>query len=192
MGKEEIIKRILSDAEAEAEGIIAAAEENAEGIIAAATAKAKKERAETEEECSARAKLISDGKAAEARLDSAKILLAEKRRVIDVIYQRALQKLIALNERDCLRLLETLLSDNAEEGDEIVLAENFAYEKGAKALPVVKEKKLVFSAERAKISGGCILHGKLSDKDLSYAALLNADKDEYQAEIAIKLFKNQT
>ena len=190
MGKEEIIERILSDAEAEAEGIIAAANESAEGIIAAATAKAQKESAETEEECYARSKRISEGKAAEARLDSAKILLAEKRRVIDVIYERALQKLVALNERDSLRLLERLLTDNAEEGDEIVLAENFAYEKGAKALPVVKEKKLVFSAERVKLSGGCILHGKLSDKDLSYASLLSADKDEHQAEIAIKLFNN--
>ena len=190
MGKEEIVARILADAEAEAEGIIAAAKAQAEEIVSVATAKADKERAETEEECALRAKRISEGKAAEARLDSAKILLAEKRRVIDTIYEHALSKLISLKERDSLRLLERLLIDNAEEGDEIVLAENFAYEKGAKALPVVKERKLVFSADRANISGGCILHGKLSDKDLSYSALLNADKDEYQADIALKLFNS--
>ena len=188
MGKEEIIKRILSDADAEVEEILATANAGADDIIAAATARAEKERAETEEECALRAKRISEGKAAEARLDSAKILLAEKRRVIDAIYERALTKLVALKERDSLKLLERLLLENAEEGDRIVLAENFAYEKGAKTLPVVKDRKLVFSTERANISGGCILQGKLSDKDLSYSALLAADKDEYQAEIALKLF----
>lgn len=190
MGKEEIVARILSDAEAEAEQIAAAASVRAEQIIAAANDRAEKERAETNEECAARAKRIFDGKAAEARLDSAKILLAEKRRVLDTVYERALKKLNSLNERESLKLLEKVLKANAEEGDEIVLAESFAYEKGAKELAVVKERKLTFSKSRAKISGGCILKGKLSDKDLSYTALLAADKDEYQADIAAKLFKN--
>lgn len=189
MGREDIVNRILSDAEAEAENIVASAEARAKEILSEARARADRERAETEEECSARAKRIFDGKAAEARLDSAKILLAEKRRIIDVIYERALERLLALNERDSLRYLEGLLEDNAEEGDEIILAENFAYDKGAKALAIVRERKLTFSNERAKISGGCILRGKKSDKDLSFSALLEADKEEHQAEIAAKLFK---
>lgn len=188
MGRQEIIERILADAEAEAEEILRTARERADGIIAVARERADSELAETEVEANSRARRILEGKAAEARLDSAKIMLAEKRRVMEQIYERALNRLLNMNERDSLEYLEKLLLEHAEEGDEIVFAKNFAYAVGAAALPVVKKRKLTISAERAEISGGCILRGKLCDKDLSYGALLNADKEEYQAEIALKLF----
>lgn len=190
MGKEEIVNRILSDAETEAAEILRSANERAEGIIAVANERAADERAEAEKEAGGRAKRISEGKAASARLDSAKILLAEKRRVIDEIYARAMKKLLEMKEKDALKLIEKLLVAHAEEGDEIMLAKNFAYAKSVEALPVVKERKLKISAKYAEIDGGCILRGKLCDKDLSYGALLNADKDEYQAEIAASLFNN--
>ena len=190
MGKEEIVNRILSDAEAEATEILRVAQERADGIISAAEERAAQERAETEEEIAARAKRISEGKAAQARLDSAKILLAEKRRVMEQIYKLALDKLLGMNESQTLDFLQKLLSENADEGDEIVFANNFAFAGGVAALPVVKERKLKISAERVEISGGCILRGKLCDKDLSYGALLDADKEMYQAEIVAKLFTN--
>lgn len=188
MGKEEIVNRIIADAEAEAAEILRAAEERASGIISAAEERAATERTETENEANGRAKRISEGKAAEARLDSAKILLAEKRRVMEQIYQDALKKLLSMDEKSTLALLEKLLLEHAEEGDEIVFAEGFPYVNSVSALPVIKGRKLTVAAERAAISGGCILRGKLCDKDLSYGALLNADKEEYQAEIAAKIF----
>ena len=125
MGKEQLIERILLDAQSEAEEIIRAANARAGEIISAAEGRAAAELEETKTEAAARAKSVSEGKAAAARLDSAKILLAEKRRVMDEIYARALKKLQALDERDSLNLLGRLLSENAETGDEIVLAENF-------------------------------------------------------------------
>ena len=188
MGREEIVARIISDAEAEAAEIVRAAKERAEEIVTAAEKLAGKDRAETLSEVAERTKRISEGKAATARLDSAKIQLSEKRRVIDEIYNRAFERLMALNERDTIKLLEWLLSEYAEQGDEIVLAKNFPDMIGATELPVVKERGLHFSSGRADIDGGCILHGKLSDKNLSYSALLNADKEEFQAELASKLF----
>lgn len=190
MGKEEIVNRILSDAEAEAAEILRSANVRAEEIISAANARADRARAEAEEEANNRAKRLSDGKAASARLDSAKILLAEKRRVIDEIYACALKKLLELKESDTLKLLEKLLAEHAEEGDEVVFAKNFAYAEKASALPVIKERKLKISAECAEIAGGCVLRGTLCDKDLSYEALLSADKEEFQAEIALKLFNS--
>lgn len=56
-------------------------------------------------------------------------------------------------------------------------------------MPVVEKKKLKISAQRVEIDGGMRLVGETSDKDLSYGALLAADKDEYQAELAKALFK---
>lgn len=190
MGKQEIVNRILADADAEAAEMLRTAKERADEIISAAEGRAAIEREETINEANIRAKRISEGKAAEARLDSAKILLAEKRRVMEQIYKLALEKLLNMNERQTLAFLQKLLLENAEDGDEIVFAKNFAYAQGVAALPVVKERKLTISAERVLLSGGFILRGKFCDKDLSYGALLDADKEEYQAEIAAKLFNS--
>ena len=108
----------------------------------------------------AKAVAVSDGKAASARLDGAKILLGEKRGVIEEVYARALKKLVGLGEKETLYLSARLLGDYAEEGDEIVFAENFPFAQNVAALPVVKEKKLKVSARRAKLDGGFMLCGK--------------------------------
>jgi hypothetical protein len=55
-------------------------------------------------------------------------------------------------------------------------------------LPVVAKKGLTLSQERLPIDGGMHLLGVKSDKDLSYSALLSADKDAYLAQIAKTLF----
>ncbi len=188
MSKEDIVNRIISDAESEAADILKSASSRAEEIIAAAEKHAFLERNEAEAEVEERAKRYSDGRAAAARLDSAKILLAEKRRVIDEIYARALKKLLALGERETVALMARLLQENAEEGDEIVPAEGFKFVPQLMRLPVVSAKKLTLSDGRAKISGGCLLRGKKSDKDLSFSALLKADMEERQAALAAKLF----
>lgn len=190
MGKEQIVNRIIADAEVEAAEILCNAKERADGIVCTANERAAEERTQTEAEANVRTKRILEGKAAQARLDSAKIVLAEKRRVIEQIYERALQKLISMNKSDTLALIEKLLKEHAEEGDEIVLAKNFAYAEGVAALPIIKERKLIISGERVNLSGGCVLRGKLSDKDLSYGALLDADKEEHQADLAAKLFNS--
>ena len=190
MSKESIVERILSDADAECEAIIGAANARGEEIVAAATARADSERQETETELNALSKRILEVNAATARLDSAKVLLAEKRRVIESIYARALERLLSLGERESLALLERLLRENAEEGDEIVFDEGYPYREGAAKLPIVKKLKLTVSADSLKLGGGCILRGKRCDKDLSYSALLSADAEAHQAELAAKLFAN--
>ena len=91
MSKEDIVNRLISDAESEAADIVKAASARADEIIAAAEKRALLERSEAEAEVGGRAKRYADGRAAAARLDSAKILLAEKRRVIEQIYSNALQ-----------------------------------------------------------------------------------------------------
>ena len=106
MSKEAIVERILSDANAEAEAIAREAEEKAAAVIAAASSRAEKGRRDSEAEVKVRAEDIFARKAAAARLDAAKLLLAEKRRVIDGIYAAPLRRLQALGEEECLALLK--------------------------------------------------------------------------------------
>lgn len=189
MGKEAIVEQILADAEAEAQDIISEAKRQAEEIVSAASARADAQRAETEAEVQERAKRISDGKAASARLDGAKLALAEKRRVIDTVYERALEELISLSEKDFLALTEKLLTAYSEEGDEIIFAKLYGYTDAVNKFAVVKERNLKVSDERADIRGGFLLRGEKADRDLSYPSLLNDDREVYQSELAQEIFK---
>lgn len=190
MNEQAIVERIISDAEKEAQAIIDEAEERAKATVAEANTRAERNRRGTEAEVKAKAESIFDGKAAAARLDGAKILLGEKRGVIDEVYARALGKLLELSEKETLYLCGRLLDDHAEEGDELVFAENFRYAQAVSALPQVKEKKLKVSSKRAKLDGGFMLCGKNSDKNLSYGALLSMDREEKQSEIASVIFNS--
>lgn len=189
MGVENIVERIISDAEKSAEDMISEAREKAGEVVADAEMRAERNKKGTEAELKIKIKSIDDGKAATARLDSAKILLAEKRRVIDAVYAGALEKLIALGRRESVAVAERLLNTYAEEGDEIVFAENYKFAQDVAKLFVVAEKKLKIALKGANIDGGFILRGEKSDKDLSYGALLALDREAHQAEIAKRLFK---
>lgn len=189
MSREAVIERILSDGEKEAQDIVAEAEEAAARTVGEAQERADRAREETQAELEVRAKRISDGKAASARLESAKILLAEKRRVLDVIYERALKELLSLKEREALSLVQNLLSEYAQEGDEVVFARSFPFAEKAAQLPVFAEKGLKAAKERAEIAGGLLLRGALCDKDLSFESLLAFDREEHQSEIAERIFR---
>ena len=190
MSEQAIVERIISDAEEEARAIIQEAEERAKATVGEANACAERNRQGTEAEVKAKTESIFDGKAAAVRLDGAKILLSEKRGVIDEIYARALEKLLDLSEKETLSLCTRLLNEHAEEGDELVFADNFRFAQAVSALPVVKEKKLKVSTKYAKLDGGFMLCGKNSDKNLSYGVILAMDREEKQAEIASAIFRS--
>ncbi len=188
MSKESIIQRIISDAEEEAARIIAEADKIAEKAVFEAEERARRNLAGTAAEAAQRAKAVIDGKAATARLDCAKIALAEKRRVIDGVYAEALKSLNALGEKQALDLAAYILETYAEEGDEIVFASGYKYAAAVAQLAVVKNKGLKISKSAGKFAGGFILNGKVSDKDVSYTALLAADREQNVSAIAEKLF----
>lgn len=188
MSEQAIVEKIISDAEAEAQAIISDAEKKAEETVDKANLWAERRKEGEKQAADKRAESILDGKAATARLDCAKIMLAEKRAVIDEVYARALEQLKNLGKADAVHLFERLLTLYAEEGDEVVFADGFSYAQDVAKLGVIKEKKLKVSPKKANIDGGCILIGKNSDKDLSFTALLAVDREERQAEIASALF----
>ena len=150
MSEQAIVERIISDAEQAARKIIEDAESAAAQTVAQASERAERNKQGTEAEIKEKAAAIFDGKAAQARLESAKILLGEKRGVIDSIYGQALQKLISLSDAETVRFAEKLLRAYAENGDEILFAENFKCVQDVAKLSVVKEKKLKVSPKKGK------------------------------------------
>lgn len=188
MSKESIVQRIISDAEAEAEKIVSEAERRAEEIVAAAKERARRNSDGTRLEAEKRAKAIADGKAATARLDCAKLELAAKRKVLDEVYSRALDGLINLGEKDSLCIAERVLKEYADDGDEILFDVSYKHTAAVAKLPIISEKSLKIAKSKGKLGGGFILKGKSCDKDVSYGAMLAADREERVAEIAAQLF----
>lgn len=187
MNGEFIVEKIISDANEEAAAIVADAENRAENIIAEAKKRAERNKIGTQASAGEKAKSILDGKAASARLDSAKIELGEKRRVLDYVYAQALKKLKELDKKSALALAEKLLAAYAETGDEIVFASDYKYVSEVTALPVCTELKLKFSQSPA-VNGGFVLKGKYADKDTSYSACLAADREENVSSLAASIF----
>lgn len=188
MSLETLTERILSDAEQEAAALVESAKAKAEAIVAEAEKTANEERAREEQEVEERIRALEEGSAATVRLDAKKFNLSERRRVIDTVYARALDALCALPEKQSTELLSALLKTYAEAGDTVALSENYPYP--AAAEKVVTKMGLKLSSARAKIKGGFYLYGKKCDRDISYEALLKADREENQAELAAKIFKS--
>ena len=188
MSKQEIIDRILADAQAQAENVLAQANQKAAGILADAEAYAKKETEEAQRECNEYAKDVMDKKAAAARLEASKVVLAEKRKVLDYIYSVALSKLKEHSTEEPLAFYGGLLERYAEQGDVVYFPEGFSKVDDVAALPVFAEKGLQVAPDRAKIDGGVLLVGEKADKDVSLKALIEQDKELYLSSIAAEIF----
>lgn len=189
MSTQNIIDKIISDAVEEAERIVRTADEKAQAILDKATLKAEQIRKEAEEEVRVKTQSIQANQEASDRLEGAKIHLAEKRKVLDCVYKMALGELVSLGKEDAVKLANTLLEKYAEEGDTLSFAENYKYADAVKLLPIIQARKISVSDTRITLDGGMRLTGKTADKDLSYGAILSADKERYQAELAKKLFQ---
>ena len=191
MSVESIVEKIRSDGRAEAENLLALGRKKADEIENGAKESAEKLRRETEADVKKRAESIAERYAAAARLEVKKIRLAARKNAVEAVYERAKQRLQKLSEEETLRLFNRLLCAYAEEGDKVSFADNFAYEKSVKLLPVFAEKKLsVISAAQksVRIDGGMFLTGKTADKDLSFDALLKADMEENESKVASAIF----
>ena len=189
MSIQKVVDKILSDANEEAIAIVGSAQDQSAKMLAESSLRAEKTREAVEKDTLEKVESIFEKRAADARLECAKILLVEKRAVVDAVYALALQNLIALSKEDTLCMCKNLLEKYAETGDTVYFAENFKYASEVERLPVCEKKGLHFAKQRISMDGGMKLVGEIADKDLSFGALLAADKDEYQATLAKALFK---
>lgn len=187
MSLDSLKEKILSDAQGEAEALLETAKKKAASIEAEAENEAAKNREREEKEVRERIRALEEGSAATVRLEAKKFNLKERRRVIDTIYDRALEALFKLSEKESTELLLSLLKEYAGDGDTVSLSEDYPYPAAAEKAVVKAGYKL--SSKRAKIKGGFYLLGKKCDRDISYAALLKADREENQADLAAKIFK---
>lgn len=188
-GKEAIIEKILSDAREKAKEIT-----DRSLYEKAMSEKATKEwvdkyissqRAELKKDC----KDLIERRKTLAELDRRKLILQAKQDIIGDVIEKTYAKLCALKKEDYLKFVLALIGRYAENGDKIILSSDRVLSvSDLEGSTVVKEKGLTISKEVGAFKGGVFLEGKLSDKDLTFRAMLEEEKEGLSAKITAELF----
>ncbi len=185
-GKENIVKRILDDADAKAKYIV----EQAEAKVA--TQEKDEEAAIAAERDALDAKIASLGEErvanalASAKLEARKYKLSGKQKLIGECYDKAYKALCALDGEQTKALIATLLQTYAENGETVYFA--------AKDTAVVTQAfwdgfgKQLKLGGAVDIDGGILLCGEGYDKDLSLAKLVDYAREKTEAAVAETLF----
>ncbi|HPU00421.1 MAG: hypothetical protein GX890_07080 [Firmicutes bacterium] len=196
-GAERIIEHILNDAREKAAEIRAEAARRSEEILVQAQEEAARRReqilARAREEAAAVKRRILGA----ARLEARKEKLAAKQELIAQAFQQALEELCALDDENYSSLLREMLLAAAESGTEKVLLserdrarlpERFWAELNEALLKAGKKGELAPAEETREIKGGFILHSGGVEINCSFEALLEAQRNELEPELAAILF----
>ena len=169
MAKQELLDKILSDAEERARTIVA----EAEGKAASQVAAAEEERAalldSARKMASAAAPETIRRRKSMAELEGRKLVLSEKQALIGEAYQKALLAVKASDKYEAL-LVKMILSV-AEDGDSVIFAASDVDKVDRKKILADAMKqagiRLTEDKEKGSFLGGIVLRGKDCDKNLS-------------------------
>lgn len=186
--KKDICSAIISDAEAYAAETIKAAEEYAGSKLKEAEFEVQTFAVSQNELARKEIADIEAKNAAAERMEKKKIVLAAKVELLNEVYKRLEEKLGAMKGDELTRFIEKLIEKYATDGDEIVVAANSAVGADKIAeLQVCKKLGLKVVGEGA-FSGGFIIKGKTFDRDLSFATIVGAVRENTESEVSAKLF----
>jgi V/A-type H+-transporting ATPase subunit E len=195
MEGQQVIEKILADAKAEAEKIKKQAKEKE----AVEQAKLKEQLREFDEQTQAIAKKAGEDKKAHllaaARMDIARQLLVEKRKILDEAFAQARQHLENLSDEQYCKLMAKLMLQAVESGDEEVIINNEEKRIDQKFIKNINQQlapgrkgNLRLSDERANLGRGFILkRGKIKN-NVSVEVLLAQARRELEIELAKELF----
>jgi V/A-type H+-transporting ATPase subunit E len=189
MAIEDILRKIKSDAEAKASEIICNAKSEREAVLK----KAQEEAALLKE------KLLKEGKdsAAEelkreitmANLEARKEMLAVKQKLIEKVFEKALNALYSFPTEEYRNVIKKMLISAVVSGKEEVivsvadkekLTSQFIAEVNEELKKNGKKGNLVFSSEERNIRGGFILKDGRKEINLSFNSLIEEKRDELE------------
>lgn len=189
-----LIERILAEAQAQAQSVLAAADADAERTVLSAKA----EEAQIYEDAQIKAEKLREGilerSRTNAALDSRKLSLKMRRKLLDEAFDLAAQKLNAVQGEKRAKLIKKLLLDNAEGGETVLCngAEHAALctiIKDVNGELAQKGKQPLTLAEPAdKIGAGFMLVGSGYEKNCTFAALLAIVRAQEESAVAAMLF----
>ena len=191
MALENIINRIIGDAEKKAQSFIDSQQEKADEITIEADKKIEAYRNKGEDKASNTAKSMNDVADVIVELEISKIELHKKRELIDKIFELALEKILKLPKAEYKKITLKNL-DDLRDGDVIILSEK---EKGIllkKDIDEIAKKKGItvsLSSEYNNNIAGIIIDRKSTVLDFNIETELENLKKEMESEILKGLYK---
>jgi len=197
MEAQQVINKILSEAQCEADRIKSEAQEK----LSAQKGRFENELDEYEKQTDELAKKAGEDKKAymlaAARMELAKEYLAEKRRILDEVFQKARDKLLNLSDEQYKELMTRLMTDAVRTGDEEViigeqegLIDNEFIKQVNRRLGPDYHRNLKLSGQKQDITAGFILGRGRIKTNVSIDVLLNQVREQLDIELAKQLFKS--
>lgn len=186
-GKENIINKILADADNKCEEILAAAELQAQETTNLAKAYADAETQAMVRRLETLAVERERNSIANADLEARKYKLLQKQRLIGVCYDKALAALSKASDKDKLAFIGKILKTHAEKGETVFVC------KADKNLVTQKyldgfNLGLTLGKTYLDAAGGVILSGASYDKDLTLEKLVAYSREQTESRVAKALF----
>ncbi len=193
MSKENLLSKIILDAEAQAEEIKTTAEQASavalDNAITSFNAEFEKviSKAKTDGE-----EIITQA-VLNAEIEARKILLKAKQEVLSATIERSLEKLMKLPDSEYIALITDMIARVADDGDTVIISRNDEKRLTAEVIAKISKvigKKLTLSNERGDFLGGVILSQNGLDKNMTLENELSEIKQERINKLSTKLFSN--
>ena len=193
MSLDKILAKIKDDAQREADRIKGQASAKASRIIEDAKKQASSTKVQLIDEAKERASQHKKRQVSMASLDFRKAVLGEKQKAIDLAFEKAMEQLLSLSDQKCLELLEELIFDSAEVGDEELflspkdkkrIYQGFIESLNVKLNASGKKGELQIAEETRDIIGGVILRREKIEINSSFESLLESSRDDLEAEVS--------
>lgn len=186
-GKENIIQRILADADSKCEYILSEAEARAAEIIATANQTVSDERKALDE----KTKLLAEEKRrnglAAAQLAARKYRLQKKQELISECYDKALKELAQLPPEGVKQLATRLITAYAEQNERVCISAMYENVITQQLLDGFN-MGLVLDERRIEDDGGLLLLGDGYQKELSLNRLVAYSRERTEAKLSAALF----
>lgn len=136
----------------------------------------------------------------EAKLEANKEILTEKQKIIAEIFEKAENRIKKMDDKSYKKLMEKLIIDNAEQGDENIfigteereiINRGFIEEVNKKLKSQGKKGELKLSKKRLPIKGGIILGTDEIRKNSSIEIILTKIKEDLETELNNFLFQKK-
>lgn len=187
-----ILDKINGDTQIVVDKIIAEAEIKAQAIIDKAEKTNKAIEADCVNSLSKAYDEIISRRETVARLDAKKIVMHAKKQAMDEIFIKAKQAIIALSDKEYLKIIESMIVANASDGDKVIPSASDSKRVTAKFVKSIATKynlNIEHSDKVGEFDGGVILESVNFDKNLTLDAELDALRNDAEAEYADKIFE---
>lgn len=187
-----ITSKILKDAEAGKENILAAAEEEKNKILSKKASAANEISQEILQKAEADAKSKKERVISSAKLKVRNNKLAAKQEIIDEVFEKSINKLTELSKEQFLNFVKnSILSMNLTGKQTLILNETglkFVDDSFIDELNKEAKATIALSKTAGNFKGGFILENNGIEINSTYEALVSSLRDELEFEVAKVLF----